>query len=78
MGKPLKAATPLSEKLLKLRSIKSYLGTKDIIPVKEKQDKVQKDIEANLAPLEKIVTKKTSEKSALESDLRTMSAGRSC
>ena len=70
MGKPLKAATPLSEKLLKLRSIKSYLGTKDIIPVKEKQDKVQKDIEANLAPLEKIVTKKTSEKSALESDLK--------
>ena len=34
IGKPLKAATPLSEKLLKLRSIKSYLGTKEVIPKK--------------------------------------------
>ena len=70
IGKPLKAATPLSEKLLKLRSIKSYLGTKEVIPVKEKQDKVQKDLEANLGTLEQIVTKKTSEKSALESELK--------
>ncbi len=70
IGKPLKAATPLSEKLLKLRSIKSYLGTKEVIPVREKQDRVQKELEANLGTLEQTVTKKTSEKSALESELK--------
>jgi V/A-type H+-transporting ATPase subunit I len=70
IGKPLKSATPLSEKLLKLRSIKSYLGTKDVIPRKEKKEKVQKDIEANLGTLEQAVTKKMSEKSGLESELK--------
>jgi V/A-type H+/Na+-transporting ATPase subunit I len=70
IGKPLKAATPLSEKLLKLRSIKSYLGTKDVIPKKEKTNKVQQDLAANLESLEQKVTKKTSEKSALESEIK--------
>ncbi|HMK45590.1 MAG TPA: V-type ATP synthase subunit I [Methanocella sp.] len=72
IGKPLKTATPLSEKLLKLRSIKSYLGTKDVIPIREKQDKVLKELEANLGSLEQTVTKKTSEKSALESEIKEL------
>jgi len=72
LGKPLKTATPLSEKLLKLRSIKSYLGTKEGTPSKEKKDKVLKELEVNLGTLEGTVTKKTSEKSALESTIKDL------
>ncbi len=40
IGKPLKSATSLSEKLLKLRSMRSYLGTKSALPFKEKREKI--------------------------------------
>jgi V/A-type H+-transporting ATPase subunit I len=72
IGKPLKAASSLSEKLLKLRSIKSYLGTKEKVPVMEKRDQILKDLEASLKTLEQGVTQKTSEKSALESQLKDL------
>ena len=72
LGKPLKTATPLSEKLLKLRSIKSYLGTKEGTPSKEKKDKVLKELETNLGTLEETVTRKTSEKSALEASIKDL------
>jgi V/A-type H+-transporting ATPase subunit I len=71
--KPLIAATPLSEKLLKLRSIKSYLGTKGTIPSKEKREKVLNDVEKYLADLDASVSKKTAERSALESELKELS-----
>ncbi|CAJ37175.1 V-type ATP synthase subunit I [Methanocella arvoryzae] len=72
LGKPLKSATPLSEKLLKLRSIKSYLGTKEGTPSKAKKSKVLQELEANLGSLEETVTKKTNEKNALESELKDL------
>ena len=42
IGKPLNVVTSLSEKLLKLRSIKSYLGTKDKPVAPETREKVLK------------------------------------
>jgi V/A-type H+-transporting ATPase subunit I len=72
IGKPLNTATPLSEKLLKLRSIKSYLGTKVRDPAREKREKVLKDIDKYLAELEAAVSKKTGERSTLESELKEM------
>jgi V/A-type H+-transporting ATPase subunit I len=71
IGKPLKSATSLSEKLLKLRSIKSYLGTgagKKIST--QSRDKILKDLETNLTELEIGVTKKMSEKGSYESELK--------
>ncbi|BAI60416.1 A-type ATP synthase subunit I [Methanocella paludicola SANAE] len=70
IGKPLKAATSLSEKLLKLRSISSYLGTKSNIQFKEKREKVASDIEKDLGPLEASLTSKMNEKSALETGIK--------
>jgi V/A-type H+-transporting ATPase subunit I len=70
IGKPLKAATSLSEKLLKLRSISSYLGTKGNIQFKEKREKVSSDIEKDLGPLEASLTSKMNEKSALETGIK--------
>src|SRR5271157_33809 len=70
MGKPLKSATSLSEKLLKLRSIRSYLGTKSNIQFKEKREKVLGDIEKELGSLESSLTSKMNEKSALETSLK--------
>src|SRR5512142_625900 len=72
IGKPLTNATSLSEKLLKLRSIKSYLGTKEIPPVAESRESVLKALDANLSSLEQAVTQKTSEKSALESSIKDL------
>ncbi|MCD1295989.1 V-type ATP synthase subunit I [Methanocella sp. CWC-04] len=73
IGKPLKSATSLSEKLLKLRSIKSYLGTNagKYYP-KQSREKVLKDLEANLTALESSVTQKMSEKSSLESEQKEL------
>jgi V/A-type H+-transporting ATPase subunit I len=72
IGKPLNAATPLSEKLLKLRSIKSYLGTKGTTPSKEKREKVLNDVDKYLNDLETSVSKKTAERSGLESELKEL------
>jgi V/A-type H+-transporting ATPase subunit I len=72
IGKPLTKATSLSEKLLKLRSIKSYLGTKDLPPLKVSRDYVLKELEANLASLEQAVTERTTEKSSLESSIKEL------
>ena len=58
LGKPMKSATSLSEKLLKLRSIRSYLGTKEQPLPKEKTERVVKDIEENLSVLETTLTRK--------------------
>lgn len=73
IGKPLNVATSLSEKLLKLRSIKNYLGTKVNAPSKERREKVLKDIDKYLAELDASVSKKTAERSALESELKELS-----
>jgi len=73
IGKPLKAATSLSEKLLKLRSIRSYLGTKSNIQFKEKRGKVISDIEKDLVPLESALTSKMNEKSSLEAGIKEIS-----
>lgn len=73
IGKPMKSATSLSEKLLKLRSIRSYLKTKDLAYSKEKRAQVIKDIEHNLAALERSLTDNTSEKSSLESEIKELS-----
>jgi V/A-type H+-transporting ATPase subunit I len=70
IGKPLKAATSLSEKLLKLRSIRSYLGTKGNVEFKEKREKVLADIEKELGSLESSLTSKMNEKSALEAGIK--------
>ncbi len=70
IGKPLKNATSLSEKLLKLRSIRSYLGTKSNLEFKEKREKVLGDIERELGSLESSLTSKMNEKSALESGIK--------
>lgn len=70
IGKPLKAATSFSEKLLKLRSIRSYLGTKGNVDFKEKRAKVTADIEKELAPLESSLASRMNEKSALETAIK--------
>lgn len=70
IGRPLKAATSLSEKLLKLRSIRSYLGTKSNIQFTEKREKVSSDIEKELGSLETSLTSKMNEKSALETGIK--------
>jgi V/A-type H+-transporting ATPase subunit I len=70
IGKPLKSATSLSEKLLKLRSIRSYLGTKSNIQFKEKREKVLGEIEKELGSLESSLTSKMNEKGALETGLK--------
>ncbi len=49
IGKPLNVVTSLSEKLLKLRSIKSYLGTKDKPVTPETREKVLRDVDKYLA-----------------------------
>lgn len=72
IGKPLKSVTTLSERLLKLRSIMSYLGTKDKELSKEKRAQVLADIDASLASLEAEVTQKSIEKGALESELKEL------
>jgi len=72
IGKPLKSATSLSEKLLKLRSMRSYLGTNGTPQAKQKRDKVLHDLEQNLASLEKTLTEKMNEKSSLESSLKDL------
>jgi Archaeal/vacuolar-type H+-ATPase subunit I len=72
IGKPLTKATSLSEKLLKLRSIKSYLGTKELPPVKKGRADVLNELDASLAPLEQAVTQLTSERSALESSVKDL------
>jgi V/A-type H+-transporting ATPase subunit I len=72
IGKPLTKATSLSEKLLKLRSIKSYLGTKELPPAPQSREKVLKELDANLASLEQVVTRLTSEKSALDSSIKEL------
>jgi V/A-type H+/Na+-transporting ATPase subunit I len=72
IGKPLTKATSLSEKLLKLRSIKSYLGTKELPPAPQSRENVLKELDANLAPLEQAVTRLTSEKSALDSSIKEL------
>lgn len=74
IGKPLKSATSLSEKLLKIRSIRSYLGTKEIYDVpKDGRQKVLTEIDQNLSDLESKVSLLTSEKSAVESELKDVS-----
>jgi V/A-type H+/Na+-transporting ATPase subunit I len=70
IGKPLKSATSLSEKLLKLRSIRSYLGTRSNIQFKEKREKVLSDIEKELMSLESSLTAKMNEKGALEASIK--------
>lgn len=70
IGKPLKNATSLSEKLLKLRSIRSYLGTKGNMEFKEKREKVAREIENDLASLDSALNAKTSEKNALEAGIK--------
>jgi V/A-type H+-transporting ATPase subunit I len=72
LGKPMKSATSLSEKLLKLRSIRSYLGTKEQPLPKEKTERVVQDIEENLSVLETTLSGKMSEKSAVESELKEL------
>ncbi len=72
IGKPLNTVTSLSEKLLKLRSIKSYLGTKDKPAAPESREKVLKDVDKYLGDLEASVSKKTAERSALESELKEL------
>jgi V/A-type H+-transporting ATPase subunit I len=72
IGKPLKSATSLSEKLLKLRSIRSHLKTKDSPYPKESRQKVLDDINAELASLERSLNDKMSEKSALESEVKDL------
>jgi V/A-type H+-transporting ATPase subunit I len=72
MGKPMKSATSLSEKLLKLRSIRSYLGTREQLLSKEKSERVIQDIDENLSVLETTLTGKMSEKSAFESELKEL------
>ena len=72
LGKPLKNATSLSEKLLKLRSIRSYLGTKEQPLAKEKKEQVVKDIDEKLAVLETSLNGKMSEKSKLESEMKDL------
>jgi V/A-type H+-transporting ATPase subunit I len=73
IGKPLNTVTSLSEKLLKLRSIKSYLGTKDKPAAPESRDKILKDVDKYLGELDASVSKKTAERSALESELKELS-----
>ena len=73
IGKPLNTVTSLSEKLLKLRSIKSYLGTKDRPGIMEPREKIIKDVDKYLTDLESSVSKKTAERSALESELKELS-----
>lgn len=70
MGKPLKNATSLSEKLLKLRSIHSYLGTQGNVEFKEKRSQVLTDIEKELASLENTLNAKMAEKGALETGIK--------
>jgi V/A-type H+-transporting ATPase subunit I len=70
IGKPLKNATSLSEKLLKLRSIRSYLGTRSNIEFKEKREKVLSDIDKELIALESSLNSKMSEKGALEASIK--------
>jgi V/A-type H+/Na+-transporting ATPase subunit I len=72
IGKPLTKATSLSEKLLKLRSIKSYLGTKELPPAPQSRENVLKALDASLASLEQAVTRLTSEKSALDSSIKEL------
>lgn len=72
IGKPLNVVTSLSEKLLKLRSIKSYLGTKDKPVTPETREKVLRDVDKYLADLDSSVSKKTTERSALESELKEL------
>lgn len=73
IGKPLNTVTSLSEKLLKLRSIKSYLGTKDRPGIMEPREKIIKDVDKYLTDLEASVSKKTAERSTLESELKELS-----
>jgi V/A-type H+-transporting ATPase subunit I len=72
IGKPLKSATSLSEKLLKLRSIRSHLKTKDNPYPKEGRQKVLDEINKELTSLEKSLNDKMSEKSALESEIKEL------
>ncbi len=72
IGKPLKSATSLSEKLLKLRSMRSYLGTKSALPFKEKREKILTGLEQNLTSLEATVNQKMNEKSSLETSLKDL------
>jgi V/A-type H+-transporting ATPase subunit I len=72
IGKPLKSATSLSEKLLKLRSIRSHLKTKDNPYPKEGRQKVLDEINKELASLERSLNDKMSEKSAIESEIKEL------
>ena len=72
IGKPLKSATSLSEKLLKLRSIRSHLKTKENPYPKEGRQQVLDEINKELASLEKSLNDKMSEKSALESEIKEL------
>jgi V/A-type H+-transporting ATPase subunit I len=72
IGKPLNVVTSLSEKLLKLRSIKSYLGTKDKPIATEAREKVLRDVDKYLGDLDASVSKKTTERSTLESELKEL------
>ncbi len=72
IGKPLKSATSLSEKLLKLRSIRSHLKTKDNPYPKEDRQKVLDEINKELVPLERSLNDKMSEKGSLESEIKDL------
>ena len=78
MGKPLKAATPLSEKLLKLRSIKSYLGTKEVIPEKEKQERSRRISRPTSRRWRRSSQRRRPRKALWSPSSRITSAGRSC
>ncbi|WP_174591127.1 V-type ATP synthase subunit I [Methanocella conradii] len=73
IGKPLKNATSLSEKLLKLRSIRSYLGTRNDVQFKEKREKLARELDQELATLEATLTSKMNEKSAVEAGIKEAS-----